>query len=100
MIGNRSSYTLRPKDIKYPIKVNTFSADDKLTEPHIVIGALHYMLPVFSNINTFHYLCMGESESKIFHYLLTRIKKLGLNLQFGREVSANDLNLKRRVSSW
>ena len=43
---------------------------------------------------------MGESESKIFHYLLTRIKKLGLNLQFGREVSANDLNLKRRVSSW
>jgi hypothetical protein len=53
MIGNRSSYTLRPKDIKYPIKVNTFSADDKLTEPHIVIGALHYMLPVFSNINTY-----------------------------------------------
>jgi DNA polymerase elongation subunit (family B) len=43
---------------------------------------------------------MRESESKIFHYLLTRIKKLGLNLQFGREVSANDLNLKRRVSSW
>jgi DNA polymerase elongation subunit (family B) len=43
---------------------------------------------------------MGESESKIFHYLLTRIKKFGLNLQFGREVSANDLNLKRRVSSW
>jgi DNA polymerase elongation subunit (family B) len=43
---------------------------------------------------------MGECESKIFHYLLTRIKKLGLNLQFGREVSANDLNLKRRVSSW
>jgi DNA polymerase elongation subunit (family B) len=43
---------------------------------------------------------MGESESKIFHYLLTRIKKLGLKLQFGREVSANDLNLKRRVSSW
>ena len=46
-------------------------------------------------------VCMGESESKIFHYLFSRIKKLGLDLQFGREVSANDLmNFKRPVSSW
>ena len=44
---------------------------------------------------------MGESESKIFHYLFTRIKKLGLNLQLGREVSADDLmNLKRPLSEW
>jgi DNA polymerase elongation subunit (family B) len=46
-------------------------------------------------------VCMGEYESKIFHYLFTRIKELGLNLQLGREVSAEDLmNLKRPVSEW
>jgi DNA polymerase elongation subunit (family B) len=41
-------------------------------------------------------VCMGESESKIFHYLFTRIKKLGLNLQLGRETSVDDnlVNLK------
>ena len=46
-------------------------------------------------------VCMGESESKIFHYLFTRIKKLGLNLQFGREASVDELmNLKCPVSDW
>ena len=46
-------------------------------------------------------VCVRESESKIFHYLFTRIKKLGLNLQLGREVPSDDLvNLKRPVSEW
>ncbi len=46
-------------------------------------------------------VCTGESESKIFHYLFIRLKELGLNLQLGREVSADDLmNLKRPVSEW
>ena len=46
-------------------------------------------------------VCMGESESKIFHYLFTRIKKLGLSLQLGREVSVDELmNLKRPVLDW
>jgi DNA polymerase elongation subunit (family B) len=46
-------------------------------------------------------VCMGESESKIFHYLFTRINKLGLNLQLGREVSVDELmNLKRPVLDW
>ncbi len=46
-------------------------------------------------------VCVRESESKIFHYLFTRIKKLGLNLQLGREVPSEDLvSLKRPVSEW
>jgi DNA polymerase elongation subunit (family B) len=46
-------------------------------------------------------VCMGKSESKIFHYLLTRIKKLGLSLQLGREASVDELmNLKGPVSNW
>jgi DNA polymerase elongation subunit (family B) len=46
-------------------------------------------------------VCMSEPESKIFDYIFTRIKRIGLGLQLGREVSADDLmNLKRPVSSW
>jgi DNA polymerase elongation subunit (family B) len=46
-------------------------------------------------------VCMGESDTKIFHYLFSRIKKLGLDMQLGREVSVDDLmNLKRPVSDW
>jgi DNA polymerase elongation subunit (family B) len=47
-------------------------------------------------------VCMGDSKSKIFHHLFTRIKKLGLDLQLGRETSAaGDLaNLKQSTSNW
>jgi DNA polymerase elongation subunit (family B) len=46
-------------------------------------------------------VCMGESESKIFQHLFTRIKKFGLTLQLGREGPVSELmNLKRPTSSW
>jgi DNA polymerase elongation subunit (family B) len=89
------------------INVRYESSDSKENEEHVSFqsNAENIILQDFSNYMLTKdpdiIVCKSESESKIFHYLFSRIKKLGLNLQLGREVSADDLmNLKRPLSSW
>ncbi len=89
------------------IKVRYESGDSKENGEHVSFqsNAENTIIQDFSNYvidkDPDIIVCVGEFESKIFHYLFTRIKRLGLNLQLGREVSADDfMNLKRPLSEW
>jgi DNA polymerase elongation subunit (family B) len=88
------------------IKVRYESGDSKENEENISFQSNEekIILQDFSNYvlakDPDIIVCIGESESKIFHYLFTRTKKVGLSLQLGRKVSADDImNLKRPVSN-